>query len=175
MRIDKITKNTKSFTNEYVRFWIAETGNVIEAAYITEAFPKDTPIEKLNDFIFERLDEDFFVEDRGDYWELLDGPTDEEGIIEEDMDNDTPDDYIIECIQKLVDTREKQMYGEHYELSISGDNIVDAVIKLRDSDGEEKDFYIRNNYTKVSALLSGEFDVIYSLAEKIYNYIIQVY
>lgn len=178
MRIDKIKKSTQPFKTDYVSFWITDTDYIVKSAGMIRDFPLHTPFEEINDFIFEWLDEEYTIKDRGDYWEFVDenGETDEERIermSQEDMYDNTPDDVIIECIKNLVDTKEKQTYGE-FELTIDG-NVLDAVITLQDIDGNTKKFYTLEHYTNISDLLSGEFDVVYSLAEAIYSYIMQVY
>lgn len=181
MRIYKINKDTKSFKTNYVKYWITPTDYFVEAAYILEVFPIETPFEQINEFIFERLDEDYNIEDRGDYWEFIEGEEESVSNYEEDDEEVYDSKYdAIELIEKqlikLFNYKEKVKFAEDdaYELDIeypeNTGNLFDASVVIKYNGEIEKYFKIKNHYVQVSDVLQGDTNVIYSLADSIHYY-----
>ena len=175
MKINKITKDTKSFKNDFISFWLTETDYIIQVECIIETFPIDTPLEEINDFIFDRFDKEYYAEDNGDYWEVVENEIerDEEEICAESEEKGR----IYELLIKLFNTQQKVQLtpNDAYELDIEyleedNHNLFNAAVVLKYCDITERYFPINDHYSTISEVIVGDVDVIYSLTDHIYNY-----
>ena len=181
MIINKITKDTKPFKTDYVSFWITETDYIIKAGYITEDFPINTPIKKLNNFIFERLDEDYYVEDNGDYWEF--NEEEDERTITEKLDKqmERDNEYVWwrEEIQDAlfnIFTEKQPSNAGGVTLSLEfleeeNKDILNAAIALSLNNEVKKYFPLSNYYDTIVDVLNGEVNIFDALMDDIYDYI----
>ena len=89
----------------------------------------------------------------------------------------TEKERIYELLIELFNTQQKVQLtpNDAYELDIEyleedNHNLFNAAVVLKYCDIAERYFPINDHYTQLGDVLSGKTDVIYSLADHIYNY-----